>query len=143
MNFDQNNPGVKLCARGMELEGEAKPMEALALFNEAWSIASNDFEKFTAAHYIARHQHSVEDKLKWDQTALDHALTISDSTVQAVLPSLYLNIGKCHEDLNDRNAALASYEAARSFIDNLQNDGYGNMIRMGVQAGIDRVTKNQ
>jgi len=141
MNFDQNNPVVKLCARGMELE--ATPMEALALFNEAWGIAANDVEKFTAAHYIARHQDSVNDKLKWDETALNHALQITEDSVKAILPSLYLNIGKCYEDLTNTDAALASYEAAHSFVRYLPYDGYGNMIRAGVQAGIDRTTKNQ
>ena len=40
----------------MELEGEAKPEEASAVFNQAWELALNDFDKFIAAHYIARHQ---------------------------------------------------------------------------------------
>lgn len=31
-------------------------------------------KKFAAAHYVARHQNSVADKLKWDETALQIAL---------------------------------------------------------------------
>ena len=140
MNFDQENPVVKLCARGMALEGEAKSAEALALFNEAWHIASDDFEKFTAAHYIARHQGTVAGKLTWDETALRHALKISDESVRQVLPSLYLNIGKCHEDLGNAGAASESYHSAAAYCEHLPDDGYGTMIRQGVQAGIARVT---
>ncbi len=40
------------------------------LFQQAWNDATNDFEKFLAAHYIARHQKSVSDQLHWLETAL-------------------------------------------------------------------------
>src|SRR3954470_3904197 len=99
MTFDQNNKVVQLCVKGMELEGQGQLTEASILFNEAWNIAANDFEKFTAAHYVARHQQSITDKLNWDQVALNHALNINDESVKEALPSLYLNIGKCYEDL--------------------------------------------
>jgi hypothetical protein len=74
MQFDPENPVNKLCVQGMMLEGEAKPAEAAALFLPAWEIAANATEKFTAAHYVARHQKSVADKLHWDETALSYAL---------------------------------------------------------------------
>ena len=54
----------------MELEASQKPDEAQQLFFQAWNEATNDFEKFTAAHHVARHRNSVEDNLKWDETAL-------------------------------------------------------------------------
>ena len=62
MEVDPNNNVVKLCTQGMGLEGEGKPEEARELFIKAWNEATNDFEKFTAAHYVARHQKSVSDK---------------------------------------------------------------------------------
>lgn len=52
MQFDPNNKVVQLCAEGMELEGQGKKNEALQLFQRAWKMATNDFEKFTSAHYI-------------------------------------------------------------------------------------------
>jgi outer membrane biogenesis lipoprotein LolB len=93
MEFDPNNKIIQLCAREMELEANQKPDEAQALFLQAWDQAANDFEKFTAAHYVARHQKSVEDKLKWDETALTFALKINDDCMRGNYPSLYLNIG--------------------------------------------------
>jgi len=48
MQFDPENPIIKLCAHGMQLEGEGKPDEASATFLQAWEQAANDFEKFTA-----------------------------------------------------------------------------------------------
>jgi tetratricopeptide (TPR) repeat protein len=137
MNFDPNNPIVKLCAKGVSLEG--KPEEASRLFVQAWNEATNDAEKFIAAHYLARHQRSVEDKLKWDETALDLALNINDDSANAAYPSLYLNIAKCYEDLGKVEQARKNYDLALSFAHVLPDDGYGKMIRAGIYSGIERV----
>ncbi len=139
MHFDTSNKIVKLCAKGMELEGQGRKTEALNVFKQAWNEASNDFEKFTAAHYVARHQENVAGKLEWDETALQLALKINDDSIKAALPSLYLNIAKCHEDLNDFKNARINYDLALSFSNLLPNDGYGNMIKGGIINGIERV----
>jgi tetratricopeptide (TPR) repeat protein len=139
MQFDTNNKVVKLCSEGMELEGQGRKKEALKLFQQAWDEASNDFEKFTSAHYVARHQESILDKLKWDETALELALKINDDNVKGALPSLYLNIAKCHEDLNDFDNSRKNYQLALSFTNLLPDSGYGNMIKGGIMNGIERV----
>ena len=76
MQFDPENHINKLCAEGMLLEGEGKPQEALVLFEQAWQNATNNLEKLTAAHYVARGQKNIADKLTWDETALNLALEI-------------------------------------------------------------------
>lgn len=139
MQFDPNNNIIKLCAEGMSLEGEGKKEAALQLFQQAWAEASNDFEKFTAAHYVARHQKSVADKLDWDQKSLDHALKINDESMKGTYPSLYLNIGKGYEDLNDFESARENYALALSFTAFLPEDGYGQLIKGGILNGIERV----
>ncbi len=140
MQFDPENPIIQLCAHGMELEGEAKPEEASAVFNQAWELALNDFDKFIAAHYLARHQKTVADKLHWDKTALQLALHIKEEGIEGTYPSLYLNIAKCYEDLNDFAKAKENYQTALSYTHFLQDDGYGNMIRGGIENGIGRVS---
>jgi tetratricopeptide (TPR) repeat protein len=139
MQFDANNKIAQLCAQGMMLEGEGKKEEALQLFQQAWNEATNNFEKFTSAHYVARHQKSIADKLKWDEIALQLALKINDDTVKGAYPSLYLNIAKCYEDLNDFDNARKNYQLALSFTDLLSDDGYGRMIKGGIMNGIERV----
>lgn len=139
MEFSQENKVVQLCVKGMELEGLGQLTEASILFNKAWDIAANDFEKFTAAHYVARHQKSILDKLDWDQVALNHALNINSEAVKETLPSLYLNIGKCYEDLNDFDNAKKYYRLASAVTKFLPNDGYGNMIKAGINNGLARV----
>jgi tetratricopeptide (TPR) repeat protein len=116
MEFNPNNHVVKRCLQGMDMEEKGKPEEAGRLFLQAWNEATNDFEKFTAAHYVARHQKNVPDKLKWHETALQFALKINNNT-------LYLNIAKCYEDLSDPDNAKKNYELARSFADKPSDNG--------------------
>lgn len=141
MEFDPNNPVVKLCAQGMDLEGLGQTAEASKLFLQAWDEAISDFEKFTAAHYVARHQKSVADKLKWDETALQMAQKINTDAIKVSFPSLYLNIAKCYEDLNDYNTAMRNYQLAISFTSWLPDNGYGNWVKNAILNGTERVLK--
>ncbi|MBS1528558.1 MAG: rRNA adenine methyltransferase, partial [Bacteroidetes bacterium] len=108
---------------------------------KAWADASDDLEKFTAAHYVARHQSNVADKLTWDETALHFALRVKDESIKETLPSLYLNIAKCHEDMHDAGNAMKNYELALEYAQYLPNNGYGDMIRAGIGNGIKRIVK--
>src|SRR5258705_8837961 len=123
MEFNPNNNVIKLCVQGMDLEAKGKPEEASRLFRQAWNEATNDFEKFTAAHYLARHQNNVSDKLKWHETALQFALKINNETVKSAFPSLYLNIAKSYEELGDLENAKKNYELANSFTGKLYDNG--------------------
>jgi hypothetical protein len=138
MAYDTNNEVIKLCAEGMAMEGQGNNEEALRLFQQAWDRASDDFERSTAAHYVARHQKTTLDKLHWDTLALDLAKQVKDESIKATYPSLYLNIGKCFEDLNDKVNAHAQYLLASSFTQYLNDDGYGKMIKNAVRMGIER-----
>ncbi|MCB0572284.1 MAG: NAD(+)--rifampin ADP-ribosyltransferase [Phaeodactylibacter sp.] len=97
------------------MEEKGKPEEASKLFLQAWKEGTNDFEKFLAAHYIARHQKNISGQLKWLETALQFASKINDDTVQSAYPSLYLNIARCYEDLNDPDNAKKNHDLANSF----------------------------
>lgn len=114
MEFDPRNHVIKLCVQGMEMEAQKKTEEASKLFLQAWNEATNDFEKFTAAHFVARQQNDVRDKLKWLETALQLALKINNITVNGVFPFLYSNIAKCYEDLGESDRAKKNYDSAIS-----------------------------
>jgi rifampin ADP-ribosylating transferase len=115
MEFDPKNKVINLCVQGMDMEEKSKPEEGSRLFLQAWNEATNDFEKFTAAHHVARHQKNLSDKLSWLETALQAALKINNESVRGAFPSLYANIAKCYEDLNDPGNAKKNYELAMSF----------------------------
>ncbi|MBI3335358.1 MAG: NAD(+)--rifampin ADP-ribosyltransferase [Candidatus Portnoybacteria bacterium] len=123
MEFNQNNNIVRLCLQGIAMEKKGKPEEASKLFFQAWNEATNDFEKFISAHYVARHQKSVSEKLQWLETDLQLALKINDDTVKSAFSPLYSNIAKCYEDLGDANEAKKNYELAASCDDKLSDKG--------------------
>ena len=123
MEFNPNNHVIKLCLQGMDMEEKGKPEEASRLFLQAWNEATNDFEKFIAAHYVARHQKNVSDKLKWLETVLQLALKINNDSVKGAFASLYVSIAKCYEDLNDLNNAKKNYELANSFTHKPSDNG--------------------
>jgi rifampin ADP-ribosylating transferase len=139
MQIDPNNDVVKYCTEGMLLEGQGKPEEASKLFKQAWAMAVTDFEKTTAAHYVARHQDSSRNKLQWDQLALSHAELVQDEKIKSFFPSLYLNIAKCHEDLQDWQQAQENYRAGLQYTSADNSNGYNNMIRSGLEAGLARL----
>jgi hypothetical protein len=123
MEFNPNNHIIKLCLQGMVFENKGSPEEANTVFLQAWNEATNDFEKFTAAYYVARNQTNVSDKLKWFESSLQYALKINDVSVAGAIPSLYLNIAKCYEELSDRDNAKKNNDLANSFKDQQLDKG--------------------
>lgn len=77
MEFSPFNPVIKRCLQGMEMEEKGNPEAAKNLFLQAWEEATNDFEKFIAAHYVARHQKTIADRLNWLETTLQVALKVN------------------------------------------------------------------
>jgi len=130
MQFDPENKIVKLCAEGMELEAEGKIDEAHSRFQYAWDSAENDFEAFTAAHYLARNQKEPSAVLQWNLEALRRAGLVNDGGIKGHYPSLYLNVGKSYEALN--------YQAAADYSEHLPPGKYGDMIKMGIRAALER-----
>jgi len=123
MEFSPNNNIVKLCIQGMNMEESSKPEEAIKLFLQGWNEATNDFEKYIAAFYVARHQKSVFDKLKWLETTLQLALKINNENVKGALSSLYSRIAKCYEEIGKRDNAEKYYELAILLKDKISDRG--------------------
>ena len=140
MQFDPNNTIVKLCVQGLEYEGLGEREKALSYYGLAWQQASTDFEKFTAAHYLARHQCDPTKELEWNQLALKHAKLVDRHTMKQYFPSLYLNLAKSFEQIGDFHSAYSACESANSYTEFLSDDGYGKMIKAGVKAALTRLT---
>jgi rifampin ADP-ribosylating transferase len=105
MEFNPNNSIVQLCLQGMDMEAEGNREEAAKLFLRAWNEATNDFEKYLAAYYLARQQTDVSAKLKWFETALQLALKTDNHSTNSALPSIYSNIAGCYENLKEADSA--------------------------------------
>jgi tetratricopeptide (TPR) repeat protein len=114
MEFNPHNNVIKLCIQGMGMEDAGKPEEAGRLFLQAWNEATNDFEKYIAAYYVARQQDRVADKLKWLETALQFAIKVNSVAASSAFPGLYLKIAECYEALGDADNAKRNFELANS-----------------------------
>ena len=136
--MDPNNPVVKLCAQGMEEESKGNIEGATRLFEQAWAQSANDFEHCISAHYVARHQATAELALQWNQEALDCANRDSGG-VPEFLASLYLNLGKSHEDLGDAEKAREFYEQAAGRIAAVSAGAYRDIVQDGINRGLQRV----
>ena len=138
--MDPDNPVVKLCVDGMKAEAEGRMDEAHMFFVQAWEQSKNDFEACIAAHYVARHQKTLEETLDWNKESLDRADAVNDERVQSFYPSLYLNMGKAYENLGNWEQAKRHYELAAAKMSNLPPEGrYGNVVRDGIKRGLQRV----
>src|SRR3546814_889622 len=123
MEINPNNHVVKLIVQGKDMETKSKPEDASRLFLQAWKEATNDFEKYTAAFYVARHQISIADTLKWLEETLRLALKINDDSVKEAFSPLYSSIAKCYTDLRDVDNAKKYNALAISFKEKVSVSG--------------------
>ena len=131
--IDPDNPVVKLCAEGMGAETAGRHDDARALFERAWETRTDDFEACIAAHYLARQQPTLAETLRWNEISLEHADAVAGDRVRSFYPSLYLNLGRAHEVCGDVVQARRFYDLAAAKLDDLPDDGYGAMIRSGIE----------
>jgi len=136
--IDPQNVVVRYCAEGIQAEQSGQRDEALRLFTLAWDNSTDAFERTIAAHYLARHQKTLEEILHWNQEALSNADTVGDDRVREFYPSLYLNLGKAHEDLGNTDDARGFYMLAAERVDCLPESPYGAIVRRGVMDGLQR-----
>jgi len=123
---DADNPIVRLCAAGMAIEGDTAA--ARELFSEAWALHRDDYEACIAAHYLARHQTTAEDTLRWNAVAVHHAEAVADGRVNGFLASLYLNLAESHRVIGDETEAIAAADRARQALVHLPAGGYRDFV---------------
>lgn len=129
--FDPANPVVALCAQGMALEGT--PTEAARLFAEAWAVRRDDFDAAIAAHFVARHQPTPAETLRWNALAVQHAEAVADGRANGLLASLYLNLGDAQANVGDVEAAAASVREAATQLGAVPPGGYRELLALGIR----------
>lgn len=130
MPIDQTNPVVRLCAAGMERDGV--PEEALPLFEQAWRERQDDYDAAIAAHYVARHQPSPADTLRWNALAVTHAERVTDGRATELFPSLYLNLAASLVALERFDEARPTIMRAMEHVAALPADGYREFLTRGI-----------
>src|SRR6478672_9011414 len=140
--MDPNNPVAKLCSQGIEIEMKGRRDEARTLFRQAWELRQNDVDACIAAHYLARHQETPAETLRWNELALTHAIRSSSDSVRSFYPSLYLNLGKSYEDVGDLARARELYEEGERHLGEVPEGGYGDVVRQGLRSAMQRVRRD-
>lgn len=136
--IDPANPVVALCAEGMAAEGT--PEEARRLFERAWSVRRDDYDAAVAAHFLARHQPTLAETLRWNALAVWHAERVADGRTAAFLASLYLNLGDAQANVGETAPAAASARRAEGHLATVPPGGYRELVALGVRRLLARVT---
>jgi hypothetical protein len=134
--MDVDNPVVRLCGDGMRAESEGRSSDAHALFREAWYAATDDYEACIAAHYLARHQRTPEDTLRWNRECLDRADRVGDERVRGFYPSLHVAMATAHQELGEPDKAHEHYRQAAQRIEDAPPGPYRDGIRFAAAAGL-------
>ncbi|MFD5394659.1 hypothetical protein ACFWJW_10580 [Streptomyces sp. NPDC127097] len=134
--MDPELPVVRLCVAGMQAEAEGRADAARAIFQQAWDGATDDYEACVAAHYLARHQNSPEETLRWNQECLDRADRVADERVAGFYASLYLNMGHAWRRLGRPALARTYFERAAERVAQAPDGQYGDWNRFAIAAGL-------
>lgn len=135
--LDPTNPVVALCAEGMKAEGT--PAEAARLFALAWAARRDDFDAAIAAHFVARHQQTPDETLRWNALAVEHAAAVTDGRADGFLASLYLNLGDAQANVGDFEAAAESARRATAHLAAVAPGGYREWVAMAIRRLAARV----
>lgn len=134
--MDPQNPVVRLCAEGMRAETEGRDADARELFEQAWRTATDDYEACVAAHYLARHQPTPQETLRWNQECLDRANRVGDERVTGFYASLHLNLAKAHRDLAEPEEARRHFALAAAHVNDAPQGSYADGLRFTIAEGL-------
>jgi len=140
------DPTLLRIGQAMQLGHQGEWEAAQLLFSEIWDEMGGEqgdpLHRCTLAHAMADVQDDVREELQWDQTALAAAGLLTDARlaqagvslpVTGLYPSLHLNLSECHRKLGDLDRAREHLQHARATISALGDDGYGQMIKNGLE----------
>ena len=138
-------------AIGLALGGERE--RARDALSACWDVTTSGdhAQRCVIAHYLADLQPSLDDEVAWDEVALsEHAHVVDDhlaaaglTSAAALAPSLRLNLGDGYlrqGRIGDASTQLSAGMQARSA---LPSDGYGALIRAGLERLQTRIQETQ
>ncbi|MFL6165437.1 MAG: hypothetical protein ACJ710_04070 [Ornithinibacter sp.] len=135
-----------VAAVGQAQQGMPGGHEALL---EQWAATSGDdhAQRCVLAHYLADREPGLADEVAWDEVALrEHALVADDAlaaigipSARAMAPSLHLNLGDGYLRQGRAEEARVQLEAGLALVDTLGDDGYGALLRDGLQRLAERL----
>jgi hypothetical protein len=132
-----------LAAVGASLGGDREGGRERLL--RCWGTTTEDdhAQRCVLAHYLADLEPHLDDEVAWDERALAEYAHVGDDELTAagipsasgMAPSLHLNLGEGYRRQGRRDEARAELDAGLASAHHLGEDGYGAMVR----AGLDRL----
>lgn len=104
-----------LLERGRVYQQADDNAQALKYYEQSYEISKKhnlDFHTINAAHMIAIIAAKTEDKIAWNNRALDLAKGTNDKRAQDWLGSLYNNLGRNYMDAHQYEQALVMFQEA-------------------------------
>ncbi|MBA2933137.1 hypothetical protein HZF05_03405 [Sphingomonas sp. CGMCC 1.13654] len=148
MNTPSTDMGEIMRAVAMVHGGDrdAARRDLLRLWNEKGEYGT-PLQRCTIAHFLADTEDDAKDELAWDLLALEAAtgsqgdedLDPVDPSLAGFLPSLHLNVGDAYRRLGDPARASRHAAVGLARIAHLNHDGYGDMVRTGLNRLRDRL----
>ncbi|WP_214111390.1 hypothetical protein [Acrocarpospora catenulata] len=141
------DPTMSRIGQGVELHHHQGQREAARdLFAQIWDDIGGEqgdpLHVCVLAHSMADVQDDVHQELMWDLRALAAADLVTDErvaqagmtlSVAGLYPSLHLNLSECYRKLGDLSRAREHLRQAQAEIGALGDDGYGRLIRGGLE----------
>ena len=138
--------------RGLALSHGGEHDAARRVFETLWEDVGGDggdpLHRCAVAHAMADVQDDPADELVWDLRALAAADLISDrraaqagmtASVASLYPSLHLNLAECYRKLGRQEPAREHLRRGLAAAGALPDDGYGRMVRGGLERLADRL----
>jgi hypothetical protein len=137
--------------KGIELSQRGERDAARDIFSQVWDEigpSGDALHRCALAHWMADVQDDVHEELVWDLRALEAADSVTDEraqqagvtgSVRGFYPSLHLNLGETYRKLGDHYRARDHLERGRAAAGALGDDGYGQMVKGGLDRLADRL----
>lgn len=137
-----DDPMLARISDALGLYNAGRRAEAREAFTQLWDeLGEGDpFHQCVLAHYMADAQDDPEQELAWDRKALAAADRISRErpdtaslTILSFYPSLHVNLADVLHRTGRIDEARKHLKLAQETMGALADDGYGQMIRNGIE----------
>jgi hypothetical protein len=141
-NWNEITAAISLALGGDPGRGRHQLMDCWAD-----TTAADHAHRCVLAHYLADLQTELDREIAWDRIALEEHALVDDgdlaavgiASARAMAPSLHLNLGDGHLRRGDVQQARDHLRQGLFTSTALETDGYGAMIRSGLQSLAQRI----
>ncbi|MFN8169728.1 MAG: hypothetical protein U0S36_13220 [Candidatus Nanopelagicales bacterium] len=129
------------------------PVEGRRLMEAAWAGTDEDDRAMRSvlAHYLADVQDTLDDEIRWDESALRNLPLVADDELAAIgiasaaglASSLHLNLGDGYLRRGDPVPPRREQESGTAALGALDDDGYAQLIRQGLERLGERLAEQK